>query len=521
MDDGRAIVGIGQGIDQAAVPIEVVCGHVLRHIRQVFGQAGHLGIHRQHRVEAGRAEADPLNALGLFRHPIANLANGHHTGAVNANGPVNALSGVLCLGIGVIGCTLIVGRENVLHILHRHLALRHKGPGDVVTVGRKIRMLPFPAVAGGTEHLSHKPGPGGIVNMVGIRVGAEAVPGIEHAIVTGVQVVLRNEGLQIPGAQVFPALAKGIRKIKPIQSELVGHNDAFVVRHPAGNPVVTADGLHPPDLFVIVEGNAIGLISTVLLQELSQPHNALPGRMDIGQHQNHQVLLADSPRDILLPAALGLPVLHHRVRPQNSGIGRDGLRGGHAHVGLVDARCGPNTLGPVHIGAGGIAHGVLRQLDGQMADDAFVCAGLLFRVHRHQLFHVKVTVIRSGDHGRAVIAGVSAYKNGCAGHSLLSFVFIFLHYSTLPKGKPAFLFHPGQITLRMLYVLQLHFMKIPPIPGYPELGVHITNRGLWQDQTVSTLMVLVFPVLPLMGPPVRTTQSPLWRCMYFLAFSRP
>lgn len=258
--------------------------------------------------------------------------------------------------------------------------------------------------------------------MVGIRVGAEAVPGIEHAIVTGVQVVLRNEGLQIPGTQVFPALAKGIRKIKPIQSELVGHNDTFIVRHPAGNPVVTADGLHPPDLFVIVEGNAIGLISTVLLQELSQPHNALPGRMDIGQHQNHQVLLADSPRDILLPAALGLPVLHHRVRPQNSGIGRDGLRSGHAHVGLVDARCGPNTLGPVHIGAGGIAHGVLRQLDGQMADDAFVCAGLLFRVHRHQLFHVKVTVVRSGDHGRAVIAGVSAYKKGCAGHMYLSFV---------------------------------------------------------------------------------------------------
>ena len=28
--------------------------------------------------------------------------------------------------------------------------------------------------------------------MVGIRMGAEAVPGIEHAIVTGVQVVLRN-----------------------------------------------------------------------------------------------------------------------------------------------------------------------------------------------------------------------------------------------------------------------------------------------------------------------------------------
>ena len=186
--------------------------------------------------------------------------------------------------------------------------------------------------------------------------------------------------------------------------------------------MVTADGLHPPDLFVIVEGNAIGLISTVLLQELSQPHNALPGRMDIGQHQNHQVLLADSSGNILLPAALGLPVLHHRVRSQNSGIGRDGLRGGHAHIGLVDARCGPNTLGPVHIGAGGIAHGVLRQLDGQMADDAFICAGLLFRVHRYHLFYIEEPVVGPRDHGRAVIAGISAHKKGCAGHMYLSFV---------------------------------------------------------------------------------------------------
>ena len=37
--------------------------------------------------------------------------------------------------------------------------------------------------------------------------------------------------------------------------------------------------------------------------------------------------------------------------------------------------------------------------------------------------------------------------------------------------------------------------------------------------TVSTLMVLVFPVFPLMGPPVRTTLSPERRPSTFLALA--
>ena len=37
--------------------------------------------------------------------------------------------------------------------------------------------------------------------------------------------------------------------------------------------------------------------------------------------------------------------------------------------------------------------------------------------------------------------------------------------------------------------------------------------------TVSTLMVLVFPVLPLMGPPVRTTLSPGCRPRTFFALA--
>ena len=37
--------------------------------------------------------------------------------------------------------------------------------------------------------------------------------------------------------------------------------------------------------------------------------------------------------------------------------------------------------------------------------------------------------------------------------------------------------------------------------------------------TVSTLMVLVFPVFPLMGPPVRTTLSPRCRPRTFFALA--
>ena len=34
--------------------------------------------------------------------------------------------------VGVVGRSLIVGAQKIPHILHRHLALRHEGPGDIV-----------------------------------------------------------------------------------------------------------------------------------------------------------------------------------------------------------------------------------------------------------------------------------------------------------------------------------------------------------------------------------------------------
>ena len=45
-------------------------------------------------------------------------------------------------------------------------------------------------------------------------------------------------------------------------------------------------------------------------------------------------------------------------------------------------------------------------------------------------------------------------------------------------------------------------------------------RGGLDCQTISTLMVLVLPVLPLMGPPVSTTLSPGCRFSTFLALAR-
>lgn len=399
MDNGRAIVGVRQRADQTAAPVEVFCGYVRGHISEVLGQLGHVCIDGQYRVKAGGAEANPFNALQRVRHVAANLADAHDAGTVDADGAVDALPGVLRMGVGIVRRSLIVGGENVLHILHCDLPLRYKGPGNVVALGRKVRVVSLPAVLGGTEIPAHEPGPGRVVYMVGVRAGTEAVPGIEASIIVGVQMVFLNEGLQVGGAQVFLPRTESILKIEPVQAKLVGHNDAFLVRYPPGNPVVAADGLHPPDFVLIVEGNAVGFVSTVLLQQLSQPQHALPGRADIGQHQSDQIFLADAAGDILFTPAPGLLILDHRVGPQHPGIGGDGFRGTHAHVGRIDARGGPDALRGVHIGAGCIAQRLLRQGNGQVSDDAFIVLRLLFRVDEHQLFYVKRTVIGSGDHG--------------------------------------------------------------------------------------------------------------------------
>ena len=211
-------------------------------------------------------------------------------------------------------------------------------------------------------------------------------------------------------------LTEGVFQVEAVHGKLVRRDGHHVVGHPAGHPVVAADGLHPPDLVFVVEGDAVGLISAVLFEQRCKAQHTLACAVDVGQHQQDQVLLAYSSGNVLLAAGFGLPIDDQRVSREDAGVGGDGLRSGHADVRGIDAGGGPDPLLLADAGAGGVAHGVIRQFDLQVGEDGLVFARLLLRLHDDHLLDIVVAVIGACDHGRAVIAGVPADHDSGARH---------------------------------------------------------------------------------------------------------
>ena len=210
--------------------------------------------------------------------------------------------------------------------------------------------------------------------------------------------------------------AESVLQVKAVHAELVGGDDHHVVGYLFCHPVMTADGFQPPHLVFVVEGDAVGFISAVLLQQRSQPRHPFPGGADIGQHKHHDVLFPDAAGHVLFIPALGFFVFHQGIGGQHPGIRGDGFGGGHAHLSGVDAGGGPNAVLGIHAGAGGIAHGIVGQVDFQMGNDRFVFSGLLVRCHHGQPFHIERAIVGAGNHGGKVIAGVFADQNSGAGH---------------------------------------------------------------------------------------------------------
>ena len=198
---------------------------------------------------------------------------------------------------------------------------------------------------------------------------------------------------------------------------------------------------------LVVEGDAVGLIGAVLLQQLSQPFHALPGAADIGQHQHHNILFPDAAGHVLFLPGLRLFVFHRRVRRQHPGIGGDGLRGRHTHVGFVDARGGPDAILRVHAGAGSVAQRVFRKLNLHMGYFADILLRLILGVHLDQLLYVKVSVVRPGDHGRSVIAGLPSHQHRSTGHYFLP-PFSFLNTASRSSEKHLILHFSFFIILR-------------------------------------------------------------------------
>ena len=186
--------------------------------------------------------------------------------------------------------------------------------------------------------------------------------------------------------------------------------------------MMSSDRFHPPDLILVGECDAVHLIGAVLLQERSQAKHALPRTGDIGQHHDHEVLLA-KPAGLLLCACRGRRIFHQRICPEDSLIGGDRLRRRHTDILLIYTACSPDALSLYRIGHRRIAHGVIRKLNGAVRQHRRIGPGLILWIHDNVFLGCIIPgsgIVIACDHCGAVIGSVLPYQYCCTSHVLFS-----------------------------------------------------------------------------------------------------
>ena len=342
-------------------------------------------------------------------------------------------------------------REQILHILDRYLPIRNQRPGDVVTLRPELCLRSVPAVGKRRQIAAHKPGPRCVVDVVHITAGAEDVSGVKDTVSIQIQLIVPDELLQIRRAEMRLLCTEGIFQVKAVHPELVRIDHYTIIRDPLRHPVVSADGLQPPDLVFVVESDPIGLIGTVPFQQTGQPQHAFPGAADIGQNQNDDIFFPDTAGDFLLPPAFGRPVCHQRIRCQNTRVRGNGLRGRHADIGSVDAGSRPDAVFRIDVRAGGITKRCFRKFDLQVGEDTLIFFRLILRLDHNQFLDIKMTVVRPGDHGGTVVAGILSDQYGSAGHRADSSFSVFRKYRRFTEKAQDHCtvfpveFHPGSV----------------------------------------------------------------------------
>ena len=189
--------------------------------------------------------------------------------------------------------------------------------------------------------------------------------------------------------------------------------------------MVAADGLEPPDLVNVAQSNAVVLVGAVALEQLAQDAHAVAGGLGVRQHQGHHVLLAQATglrRNIAVLAlvALGGHVVHERIGAADALVGGKRLGCGHANVELVETGLGPNAMTRDNVGDARVTHGIVGQLNGQVAQDTRVDARLLVGMHHAHALGLKYSIGRvliAGNQRRAVVARVLTNQNRCARHA--------------------------------------------------------------------------------------------------------
>ena len=189
-----------------------------------------------------------------------------------------------------------MGAQHVLHVFDGDLAIGLASPWNVVRGRLVVGVLTVPLLVVRVEETLHVPGARGVVDVVGIGVGAERVTRIERGDVLHgqVQMVAFDEFTEVRGAHMLLLVAERVVEVEFVDAELVRHGHVCFVRHTLGNPVVAADGFKPPDLIHIGEGDTVHLVRAVLFEQSAETCHAFTGGLDVRQYEGEEVLFANA-----------------------------------------------------------------------------------------------------------------------------------------------------------------------------------------------------------------------------------
>ena len=224
--------------------------------------------------------------------------------------------------------------------------------------------------------------------MIRIRMGAKSISCIKLSIHRKIQMVYCNKFLQICRTHMLLLFAKGILQVKIVNPKLIRHNNISIIRNPPCNPVMTANGLQPPDLILILKGNSIHLIGSIAFQQGAQTKYALSGTMNIRKKDAYDIFLTDTTLSFFF-SILCWDIFYQRIRCQHPFIGGDGFCCRHGNIFFIHTCCRPDTFLVYGIRHGTIAHGIFRKGNLHMRQNRFIVLGLLIRLDDNKFLRIK------------------------------------------------------------------------------------------------------------------------------------
>ena len=242
--------------------------------------------------------------------------------------------------VRVVRGALVMRAEQEVDVLDGHGVLRFKAPWNIIRFGRVI----FRVVQ--VEIAVHIPSARRVVDVVlhgggaeyDARVAVAAVHADLHAR-RAAKMMRFDEFLQVVAAHEFARVAEGVVEIEIVDAKLVGNNRAFVVRHAAGDPMVSTDGFDVPDFVHIRNDDAVRFVGSVHFEQFSEALHTFARGVDVRQHEGDDVLFANAARDFRLSCDfVGWLQYDQRVGTEHAFVDGDGFGGAHGHVAFAHAR---------------------------------------------------------------------------------------------------------------------------------------------------------------------------------------